>query len=793
MLVSEQHPQSDDPLAPLTLFDALQVGPVRLEPHRLVAPYQLKQGNQREERALIYRFQEPVFAPHEPESINLACMLAAQVALNYGLFCREMVFCGPFDTLDRRFIRTMAENTAREIYVKKFLSPNPFLKEAARGLPENRQKRYLRAKIRFKGPDLDAQAERWNLWKTHRNRYCVLSSGGKESLLSFGLLRELSDADGHGQVHPVFVNESGRHWFTALNAHRHFKAHMAGTSRVWVNSDRIFSWMLRRMPIVRPDFANLRSDDYPIRLWTVAIFIFAALPLMRSRRLGRLIMGNEHDTTCRVRTHGITHYDGLFDQSVFFDQAMSRYFMQKGWAISQFSLLRPLSELLVETVLSQRYPHLQELQVSCHAAHKQEGRIHPCGRCEKCRRVVGMLSAIGADATRCGYSPQQIDHCLKELAVKALHQEDAGAEHLIHLLDQRRLVPTDVPNRRPAKVHAEIQQLRFDRERSPTNAIPVDLRRRLWPIFLEYAQGAVQRRGRRWTALPIPEERLLADAYPFEMDTAVPPAASGVVSQPPVADYQWALMSWPQIEKRLQVVDIALLPVGSIEQHGPHLPLDTDAFDADHLANRVAEACSAPRPLVLPPIAYGVSYHHDDFKGTLSVSNQTLSGLVYDVGMSCAANGIKKLVIINGHGGNAPALNYAAQMINRDAGIFVCVDTGETSDVDIAQMIRTPNDVHAGEIETSTSLAVRPHLVHMAAAKAAVPEFSSRYLNFSSKRGISWYGYTRQISASGVMGDPTAADAQKGRRIWAVMIAHLVAFVEDLKHLSLEEIHQRRL
>jgi creatinine amidohydrolase/Fe(II)-dependent formamide hydrolase-like protein len=239
-------------------------------------------------------------------------------------------------------------------------------------------------------------------------------------------------------------------------------------------------------------------------------------------------------------------------------------------------------------------------------------------------------------------------------------------------------------------------------------------------------------------------------------------------------------------------VDIAILPVGAIEQHGPHLPLDTDAFDAQYLAVHTAQACSDPKPYVLPLIPFGVSYHHNDFIGTLSISNEALASLVYDIGMSVAANGIRKLVIINGHGGNGPALNYAAQKINCDARIFVCVDTGETSDVDIEGIVNTRNDVHAGEIETSTALAVRPHLVDMAVAKKSIPRFLSRYLDFTSKRGVSWYAYTRKISATGVIGDPTQANAEKGKRIWETMIAHMVAFVEDLKRLTLDEIHQKR-
>ena len=256
----------------------------------------------------------------------------------------------------------------------------------------------------------------------------------------------------------------------------------------------------------------------------------------------------------------------------------------------------------------------------------------------------------------------------------------------------------------------------------------------------------------------------------------------------------WVLaeLTWPEAEQRFRETDVAILPVGAIEQHGPHLPLDVDAFDAEWLAHEVAAACSDPKPLVLPLIPFGVSYHHEDFSGTLSVSPETQARFVYEIGLSIARHGVTKLVIINGHGGNAPALNYAAQMINRDARIFTCVESGETSDVDVNQLAETDNDVHAGEIETSTSLALRPELVHRDRAAPSVRRFSSRYLDFTNQRAVGWNAYTQRISPSGVMGDPTRADAEKGRKMWDVMIRNLVDFIEDLKGLTLDEIHQRR-
>jgi creatinine amidohydrolase/Fe(II)-dependent formamide hydrolase-like protein len=232
--------------------------------------------------------------------------------------------------------------------------------------------------------------------------------------------------------------------------------------------------------------------------------------------------------------------------------------------------------------------------------------------------------------------------------------------------------------------------------------------------------------------------------------------------------------------------------VGSVEQHGPHLPLDVDAFDAEYLAQQVGARCRDPRPLVLPLISYGVSYNHDDFPGTLSVSPETLARMVHEIGMSVARHGVTKLVIVNGHGGNAPSLRFAAQMINRDAHIFTCVDTGETSDHDIGKLASTPNDVHAGEIETSTTMSLRPHLVPPGVAKKNVPSFASPYLDFTSTRSVEWFGRTARISRSGVMGDPTRATREKGDRMWEVMIRNLVEFVEQLKGMSLDEIWQRR-
>lgn len=785
--------QIEDPLDLLGVIQRLEIGPPVIEKRRITAPYKLTRNGEKDTIELVYRFEEDLFVPDDRDSTNLASMISSQVALNYGLFCDEIILNGVFDDIDRRFIIEMARNTAREIFVKKILEKNPFLQGEVTEITPIKRKSYLRAKVVFKDEKRRLSRKRGDdtflSWKPHPDRYAILSSGGKDSLLSFGLMREMGY-----ECHPIFVNESGRHWFTALNAYHYFTENIPNTARIWTNSDRVFAWMLRHLPFIRKDFADIRSDEYPIRLWTVAVFLFGALPIMKKRGIGRLVIGDEFDTTHRLSYKGITHYDGLYDQSRYFDNALSRYFHRKKWGISQFSILRPLSELLIEKILVERYPDLQALQTSCHATHKDEGRISPCGRCEKCRRIVGMLMAIDANPTRCGYVPEQVERCMKDLVSKGINQERAGVEHLGHLLTEEGLIDRPFIGSVKACERPYMMKLRFDPEKSPVEGIPVDLRESLYRIYLEHADGSTKKSGRTWMDFDRIDDPALNRPYPFD-----PPAVSSVIDKDDSdssiqhgRDYLLGELTWPEAEKRFKEVDVALFPVGAIEQHGPHLPLDSDAFDADYLARRVAEACSEPKPFVLPLVSYGVSYHHEDFSGTISISPETLSQIVYDIGMSAVRHGITKLVIINGHGGNSPALHFAAQMLNRDTHIFTCVDTGETSDPDIYAMAETPNDVHAGEIETSTTLATRPHLVRPGKARKFIPRFSSRYLDFTSKRSVGWYAHTSKISPTGVLGDPTKGTKEKGERMWQVMIEHLMEFVEDLKRMSLEEIYQKR-
>lgn len=485
----------------LVVFTSLKVHQVRVEPKRVRATYTVTdRAGRAVSNELMYSYGSPFFTPGNAQDVNLGCMMLAQVALNYGLFFDRIEFDGLFDATDQHFLTDMMENTSREILVHKFLQKNEFLTPPYDALLPEKMKRYTAAEISFTNTGFQALKPDRPQERSNRDAYAILSSGGKDSLLTYGLVTEM------GEAHPIFINESGRHWYTAVNAHKYFTETEPNTVKPWCNSDRIFNWMVRLMPFIKPNFQQIRADYYPIRLWTVAVFLFGVLPVVRKRGIGNVLIGNEYDTTIKGNFHGITHYHGLYDQSKYFDNALTRYYHRKGWAIRQYSILRSLSELGILNLLVKRYPHLQEQQVSCHAAHEEDGRMHPCGNCEKCRRVVGMLKALGEDPGRCGYTEEQIAGCLRALAGKSVKQLGSDAAHLYFLLLERGLIPANEHTLRLAREHPEILQLRFDRERSDLADLPRHVRVPLFRILGSYSEEAVQLSGRKWHTFALDKE-----------------------------------------------------------------------------------------------------------------------------------------------------------------------------------------------------------------------------------------------------------------------------------------------
>ena len=489
----------------------LSVKNIHIEPKRVKAEYCVEHfSGQTVAYEFVYSYDKAYFNRKDAEDINLASMMLAQVALNYGLFFETIEFDGLFDKTDRNFLSGMMENTSREILTNKLLIKNEFIKPPYNALTLEKKSKYTNAALVFSNTKFEGLTFGRAQNKTDPGKYAILSSGGKDSLLTYGIVNEI------GEAYPVFINESGRHWFSAVNAYKHFKKAEPNAEKPWCNSDRVFNWMLRQLPFIRENYADIRADIYPIRLWTVAVFLFGVLPVVRKKAIGNVLVGNEYDTTLKGETAGIPHYNGLYDQSKYFDNALTRYYRSKGWQISQFSILRSLSELLIMKILTKRYPDLQQHQVSCHAAHKDGEKMLPCGKCEKCRRIIGMLRALDEDPCRCGYTGEQVTGGLKALGRQSVKQIGSDASHLYHLLLSQSLIEKNDHTKRLARRHDEITKLRFDAERSTLSDMPVDIRKPLFDLLCKYADGAVQRKGHHWMDIEL--DTAFLTMTPYKLD-----------------------------------------------------------------------------------------------------------------------------------------------------------------------------------------------------------------------------------------------------------------------------------
>lgn len=224
-----------------------------------------------------------------------------------------------------------------------------------------------------------------------------------------------------------------------------------------------------------------------------------------------------------------------------------------------------------------------------------------------------------------------------------------------------------------------------------------------------------------------------------------------------------AASTWPEVRERLARPALAVLAVGALEQHGPHLPLATDTIMADGVARRIAAELGA---LLLPPIALGDAWNNEGFAGTLSLAPATIQAMLVDIGRGLQRQGLRALVIVNGHFGNrAPIAQAAAEL---GAAGFPALPLDYPDLELLAKAICTsapaaPTFYHADEVETSIMLALAPELVRM---ELAAPE----YPTFPASFGVEPI-MLHSFCQSGVFGDPTHATAEKGERLLAGILA----------------------
>ncbi|TVR63746.1 MAG: creatininase family protein [Spirochaetaceae bacterium] len=230
--------------------------------------------------------------------------------------------------------------------------------------------------------------------------------------------------------------------------------------------------------------------------------------------------------------------------------------------------------------------------------------------------------------------------------------------------------------------------------------------------------------------------------------------------------------------------DVAILTTAAVEPHNRHLPEGQDLLHATYVSRTVAEGAytAGARVIWLPAIPFGVDSNLLDFPIAVHVSRKNIDAMLSDVIRSCASYGIRKFVIINGHGGNDFVPFVRAIQAEIPVHVFLC-DWWKVGDDRYAEIFEQPED-HAGEMETSVALALFPHLVEIERAGDGV---AAEYRFGALNRG--WLRTSRRFSRLNdhcAVGTPFAATAEKGHEYLELVIERITEFVVELAHAELD-------
>ncbi|MFP3895875.1 MAG: creatininase family protein [Anaerolineales bacterium] len=252
-----------------------------------------------------------------------------------------------------------------------------------------------------------------------------------------------------------------------------------------------------------------------------------------------------------------------------------------------------------------------------------------------------------------------------------------------------------------------------------------------------------------------------------------------------VPSYHYDKLTWPEIRQAAAEERVVVLPVGSTEQHGHHLPLDVDNF----LCHSVCEGAAKRVPddaLLMPQLNYGFNWHHIDFPGTIGIDWDHYVDFLLDIVKSVAHHGFKKILIINGHGSNRPLIEVAARQATMDNEAICAACSYFELALDALHKIReSPKGwvAHAEEIETSLYLYLRPEDVRQDRMQAENNMLSSDFwwqdLEGGARVGMmEWWS---SFSHTGVLGDPTLATRKKGEAFYKACTEELAALIREIK------------
>jgi creatinine amidohydrolase len=244
-------------------------------------------------------------------------------------------------------------------------------------------------------------------------------------------------------------------------------------------------------------------------------------------------------------------------------------------------------------------------------------------------------------------------------------------------------------------------------------------------------------------------------------------------------------LTWPEVNDAIEAEKVVLLPTGSTEQHGPHLPLDTDLFLCESVCREFARR-APDKVIVLPGIPYGLNLHHIDFPGTIHIQPQHFIDFCLDVTKSVAYHGFKRIAVINGHGSNMPLVDLIARRTVLETPSLCCAfGYYHMGREETEKFLESGTYAHADEWETSLYLHFARERVQM---DKAVPgqDRIGRTMTSDSTTSVRFNDYWGRWTKTGVHGDPTKATAAKGQRILEVILKHLSLWLEDYRTWPIE-------
>ncbi len=245
-----------------------------------------------------------------------------------------------------------------------------------------------------------------------------------------------------------------------------------------------------------------------------------------------------------------------------------------------------------------------------------------------------------------------------------------------------------------------------------------------------------------------------------------------------------AQMTWTEV-RDLDKADAALvLPIGSLEQHGPHLSVDTDLFFAERLLDLALERLPDTIKIFrLPILPISKSNEHIGFPGSFWLSAETLSAVVHDIADSAKASGFLRLVLWNCHGGNRAILEVLARDVRARTGlmVFSLFPPATVPDPIAVTKAEAAFGIHAGDWETSVMLALSPERVRADRLESAFPAFSAKHLSLEfTAATVAWL--TRDFQPTGTWGDATVASAERGRLRVEKVVDELTRLLTEIAH-----------